>query len=79
MAETLEHWPLMSFGRDRLRGVARGIDDVDLSGLDDEELEITVADVEERVAVTVTLDRRTDAAADPGDMVLRELRKGDGT
>lgn len=56
--------------------VAGGISDLDLARLDDEELEVTIADLEERLAGPVLLERRPGAPAQ-----LRHLRlveRGEG-
>src|SRR5262249_3282751 len=57
---------------------ARMIDDLDLARLDDEELEVAVADGEQRLPVRVRPGHGGRAAAQPGDLGLVEGREGDG-
>ena len=63
--------------RDCLRFVAGVIDDLDLARLDDEEVEVAVADRKERLPVPIQLKRGAGATGQFGDLGLVERRKGD--
>ena len=63
---------------DGLRRLAGFVHDLDLAGLDDEELEVAVAGLEELLPVPVPLERRQGAAPQRGHLGLVELGEGDG-
>ena len=65
--------------RDGLRRLAGFVHDLDLARLDDEELEVAVADLEELFPVPVPLELRQGAAPQRGHLGLVELGEGDGT
>ena len=64
--------------RDCFRRLPGFIEDLDLAGLDDEELEVAVADLEEFFAVPVALELRFRTARQGGDLVRVERRECDG-
>jgi hypothetical protein len=65
--------------RYRFGCVARFIDDLDLAGLDHEEVKISVAGFEEFLAGTVSREGRPRASRQLGDLRFPERGKGDGT
>ena len=68
----------LAMDRDRLRLVARVIDDLDLTRLDDEEFEVTVADRKERLPVPVHLGRGGGALGELANLGFVKRRKRDG-
>src|SRR4029453_13456314 len=62
---------------DGLRSVSGLIHDLDLAGLDDEELEVAVTDVEEHFSVPVALEGRMGTAHQRGDLGILEPGEGD--
>ena len=67
----------LAVDRDRLRLVAGVVDDLDLAGLDDEELEVAVADREQRLPVPVQPGRGIGATSQLLDLGLIEGRECD--
>jgi hypothetical protein len=63
--------------RDGLRRVAGFVNDLDLPGLDDEKLEVSLADLEERLSVRVLLQKRPCAAPQLFDLRLVERGERD--
>src|SRR6476659_8619594 len=63
--------------RDGFRRVAGFVNDLDLTGLDDEKLEVSLADLEERLSVRVLLQKRPCAAPQFFDLCLVERGERD--
>src|SRR5205085_2063834 len=63
---------------DPLRLVAREIDDLDFTRLDDEKLEVTVADGKERLPVLIESGHSSRAGAQSSDLGVVERRERDG-
>src|SRR2546427_9382459 len=64
--------------RQDLRRLARLVQDLDLAGLDDEELEVALADLDELVSGPIALQRRAGAAAQRGHLGVAESGRGHG-
>ena len=63
--------------RDRLRFLARLVDDLDLAGLDDEEFEITIAGPEKGLSGAKLLRRGAGMTPELRDLLVGELRECD--
>jgi hypothetical protein len=64
--------------RDSLRHLAGFVQDLDLAGLNDEELKVPVADLEELFPSLVPFQYCTRASPQRSDMALVECGEGDG-